>query len=139
MMRNHAEALMWLGRLDQSRQLATRCLQLATQQLPANHLELAYLQLRLADVLMRQQARRRAEQALRAGLAVIAAQTTPQITPRDRMEQMLGHVLARQGRRDEGRKLATKAVARMLEDLPPGHYRSQAARVSVALPPYTRL
>jgi eukaryotic-like serine/threonine-protein kinase len=136
MMRNHAEALMWLGRLDESRALATRCLQLAQQQLPADHLELAYLQLRLADVLMRQQAWRGAEQALRAGLAVIAAQTTPQITPRDRMEQMLGQVLARQGRRDEGRALATRAVARMLKDLPPGHYRAQAAQVGLALRPF---
>ena len=135
-MQSHGVALLQAGRLDEARRWLERSLTVRRQVLPPGHADHVGSHNGLARLALARGQRGAAEREYRQALRIIEGLATPDRVPRGRVELGLGHVIALQGRREEGLAMAQQGLQHLRERYPADHWRRQQAEVSLALRPF---
>ena len=131
----HGLANLQAGDLDAAGLLLLHSLAIRQEVLPPGHSEFAEAHLGLGLLALAHGDAVAAEGELRAGREVIAALASPDRVPIDKIELALARALTLQGRDDEGLAVATGAVERMRNEVPPGHWLRRSAEALIGLPP----
>ncbi len=124
------------GQLDRSEELLRQTFSLFEASEPKDVIGLATTYLALGRLAQARGDSALAEAELRSGLAILGELVSPDRTPIDDINMELGHVIAAQGRREEGRAQAELALQNIRSARPSGDLSRQAAEVRVQLPPF---
>lgn len=131
-----ARALVDAGQLDQSEPLLWQALAVLEVSGQGHVIHLSQVRLTLGHLALAQGDSALAETELRRAHLALAQLGSADRTPIDTIDLKLGHVIALQGRRDEGRAQAEQALQRMQAVFPPDNWRRQAAEALLQLPPF---
>jgi eukaryotic-like serine/threonine-protein kinase len=131
-----AQAKLASGQLDRSEELLRQAFALFESSSPTDIIGLATTQLVLGRVAQARGDSALAETELRSALARLGELVSPDRTPINDINMELGHAIAAQGRRDEGRAQADLALQNIRDARPASDWRRQVAEARVQLPPF---